>query len=68
MDFRNMPALRQTEAGASVADLCCEHSISDVSVYKWRAKFGGIDASLMKRVKEIEGENRRLKTYTLNNG
>jgi putative transposase len=44
-----------------VPDLCREHSISSASVYKWRAKFGGMDASLMKRMKELEDENRRLK-------
>ena len=42
-------------------DLCREHGISSASVYKWRTKFGGIDASLMKRMKELEDENRRLK-------
>jgi putative transposase len=44
-----------------VPDLCREHGISSASVYKWRAKFGGMDASLMKRMKELEDENRRLK-------
>ena len=53
--------LKQNEAGTSVPDLCREHGISSASVYKWRAKFGGMDASLMKRMKELEDENRRLK-------
>ena len=56
-----MAILKQNEAGASVPDLCREHGISSASVYKWRAKFGGMDASLMKRMKELEDENRRLK-------
>ena len=42
-------------------DLCREHGISSATFYKWRAKFGGMDASLMARMKELEEENRRLK-------
>ena len=60
-DSQIMAILKQNEAGASVPDLCREHGISSASVYKWRAKFGGMDASLMKRMKELEDENRRLK-------
>ena len=48
-DSQIMAILKQNEAGASVPDLCREHGISSASVYKWRAKFGGMDASLMKR-------------------
>jgi len=53
--------LKQNEAGASVQDLCREHGMSSALFYKWRAKFGGMDASLMKRLKELEAENTRLK-------
>ena len=60
-DSQIMAILKQNEAGASVPDLCREHGISSASVYTWRAKFGGMDASLMKRIKELEDENRRLK-------
>jgi putative transposase len=60
-DRQIMSILKQNEAGASVPDLCREHGISSASVYKGRAKFGGMDASLMKRMKELEDENRRLK-------
>jgi putative transposase len=67
-DSQIMAILKQNEAGASVPDLCREQSISSASVYKWRAKFGGMDASLMKRMKELEDENRRLKKCTLKNG
>ena len=42
-------------------ELCREHSISNATFYKWRAKYGGMDASLMARMKELEGENRRGK-------
>ena len=55
-----MAILKQNEAGTSIPDLCREHGTSSASVYKWRAKFGGMDASLMKRIKELEAENRRL--------
>ena len=60
-----MAILKQTEAGTAVPDLCREHGMSSASFYKWRAKFGGMDASLMKRMKELEDENRRLKKMYL---
>jgi len=53
--------LKQAEAGAPVPALCREHGMSSASFYKWRAKFGGMDASMMARMKELEDENRRLK-------
>jgi len=53
--------LKQNEAGSTVSDLCREHGMSNAKFYKWRSKFGGMDASLMKRMKELEDENRRLK-------
>jgi len=53
--------LKQNKAGVSVPDLCCEHGMSNATFYQWRSKFGGMDASLMKRMKELEDENRRLK-------
>ena len=45
----------------SVADLCRKHGVSDASVYKWKAKFGGLEVSEAKRLKTLEGENTRLK-------
>jgi putative transposase len=42
-------------------ELCREHGMSSATFYKWRAKYGGMDASLMARMKELEEENRRLK-------
>ncbi len=60
-----MAILKQNEAGTRVPDLCREHGMSSASFYKWRAKFGGMDASLMKRMKELEAENRRLKKMNL---
>jgi putative transposase len=56
-----MSILKQNEAGGSVPDVCREHGISSGSFYKWRTKFVGMDASLMKRMKKPEDENRRLK-------
>ena len=53
--------LKQAEVGTALPDLCGEHGISSATFYKWRAKFGGMDASLMTRMKELEEENRRLK-------
>jgi len=44
-----------------VPELCRAHGISNATFYKWRSKFGGMDASLMSRMKELEDENRRLK-------
>ncbi len=60
-DSQIMAILKQNEAGVPVPDLCREHGMSSASFYKWRAKYGGMDASLMKRMKELEDENRRLK-------
>ena len=64
-DSQIMAILKQNEAGTAVPDLCREHGMSSASFYKWRAKFGGMDASLMKRMKELEDENRRLKKMYL---
>lgn len=60
-DSQIMAILKQAEAGTPVAELCREHGMSDASFYKWRAKYGGMDASLMARLKELETENRQLK-------
>ena len=53
--------VKQAEGGSPVPELCREHGISSATFYKWRSKFGGMDASLMARLKELEDENRRLK-------
>jgi len=60
-DSQIMAILKQAEAGSPVPELCREHGISSATFYKWRSKFGGMDASLMARMKELEDENRRLK-------
>jgi putative transposase len=60
-DNQVLAILRQNEQGVPVADLCREHGMSQGLFYKWRAKFGGMDASMMRRLKELEEENKRLK-------
>ena len=60
-DGQILAILKQNESGISVPDLCREHGMSSATFYKWRSKFGGMDASLMKRLKELEAENKRLK-------
>jgi len=60
-DSRIMAILKQAESGMPVPELCREPGMSSASFYKWRAKFGGMDTSMIKRVKELEDENRRLK-------
>ena len=60
-DSQIMAILKQAEAGIPVPELCREHGMSSASFYKWRSKFGGMDASMITRMKELEAENRRLK-------
>lgn len=60
-DSQIMAILKQAENGVPVPELCREHGMSSATFYKWRAKFGGLDASMMARLKELEDENRRLK-------
>lgn len=60
-DSQIMEALKRVEAGIAVPDLCRELGISSATFYKWRAKYGGMDTSMMARMKELEEENRRLK-------
>jgi len=54
-------AIKRVEGGVPVKDLCRELGISDATFYKWRSKYGGMDASDLKRLRELEDENRRLK-------
>ena len=60
-DSQIIAVLKQAENGSPVPELCREHGISSATFYKGRSKYGGMDASLMSRVKELEDENRRLK-------
>jgi putative transposase len=56
-----MDALKRVESGISVPDMCRELCISTATFHKWRAKFGGMDTSMMSKMKELEEENRRLR-------
>ena len=60
-DPQILSILRQGEGGMPVAELCREHGMSSATFYKWRSKFGGMDASMISQMKSIEDENRRLK-------
>ena len=53
--------LREAEAGAKVAELLRKHGISEATFYNWKAKYGGLDASQLRRLKELESENSKLK-------
>lgn len=53
--------LKQADAGMQVKEICRQHGISDATYYKWKSKYGGMNASDLKRVKELEAENARLK-------
>lgn len=52
--------LKENEAGVAVSDLCRKHGVSDASIYKWKAKFGGMDVSEAKRLRALEDENAKL--------
>ena len=53
--------LKESEAGMKTADLCRKHGISETTFYKWKDKYGGMTISEMRRLRELEQENRRLK-------
>jgi putative transposase len=53
--------LKESEAGAKTADLCRQHGISETTFYKWKDKYGGLTVNEMRRLRELEQENRRLK-------
>lgn len=60
-DNQIISILKQAEEGVPVPELCREHGMSSATFYKWRAKYGGMDASMTARLKELEAENNRLK-------
>jgi putative transposase len=53
--------LKQAEGGVAVKDLCRKHGFSDATFYKWRGRFGGMEATDARRLRELEGENTKLK-------
>ena len=54
-------ALKEVEGGRNVKDMCRDYGISEATYYNWKTKYGGMEASDIKRLKELEDENRRLK-------
>jgi len=60
-DSQIIEAIKRVEAGSAVPELCRELGISTATFYKWRSKYGGMDVSLMARMKELEAENARLR-------
>jgi len=60
-DSQILTILKQAESGVPVPELCRQHGMSSAAFYKWRSKYGGMDASMMARLKELEQENSRLK-------
>ena len=60
-DSQIMSILKQAESGIPVPALCREHGMSSATFYKWRAKYGGMDTSMIARVKELEAENKKKK-------
>ena len=60
-DSQILDALKRVDAGLAVPDVCRELGISSATFYKWRAKYGGMDTSMMAKMKELEAENARLK-------
>ena len=53
--------LKEADAGMKVADLCRKHGISDATFYNWRSRYGGMDVSEVRRLRQVEEENQRLK-------
>jgi putative transposase len=60
-DEKVISILKEADAGAKVSDLCRKHGMSDATYYKWKAKFSGMEISQLRRLKDLEGENNRLK-------
>ncbi len=60
-DAQIIAILKQAEGGVPVSELCREHGMSSAAFYRWRAKFGGMDASMVSEMKAMAEENRRLK-------
>ena len=60
-DSQIIGILKQAQVGTPVPEVCREHGISSATLYKWRSRYGGMDASMISRLKELEDENRRLK-------
>lgn len=60
-DQQILSILKQAENGTPVPDLCREHGMSNATFYKWRAKYSGMDSSMMSEMRELKAESQRLK-------
>ena len=60
-EYQIISILKEVEQGQKVADVCRQHGISPSLYYQWKSKYGGLEASEVKRIKELESENARLK-------
>ena len=60
-DEQIIQVLKEHAAGVKVAEICRKHGVSDATLYKWKAKFGGMEVSDAKKLKALEGENAKLK-------
>lgn len=53
--------LKEVDSGMKVSEVCRKHGISEATYYNWKSKYGGLDASELKRIRELEAENAKLK-------
>ena len=60
-DEQTIGVLKEAEAGAKTADLARRHGVSEATIYNWKAKYGGLEVSEARRLRELEGENAKLK-------
>jgi len=58
--------LKEGQAGVSTAELCRKHGVSDATIYKWKAKYSGMEVSDVRKMRQLEDENRRLKQMVAN--
>ena len=65
-ESQNIRILKEADGGRKVADICREHGVSQATYYQWKAKFGGMEASDIRRLKELEEENSKLKRMFAN--
>jgi len=54
--------LKEVEGGKAIAEVCREHGVSEPTLYRWRSKYGGLEESELRRLRELEAENRRLRS------
>jgi putative transposase len=54
--------LKEVDGGKAIAEVCREHGVSEPTIYRWRTKYGGLEDSELRRLRELETENRRLRS------